>query len=248
MRARRGVAALTLAAALLAAGGCTDAPVSPRKQAAAAASAAGPPETVETPWRHRVAEAVVAPAKIGGEPVDVFGRQAVQAGYAEAAEFAAATTFDEMLLVPTPYRGKAQFLRHVSRMTPSMAAGYNDLLDAAWDGDQEAADMLFAMRYYFVGDGDGDLQETGPLVLDHVIEDPQAFVERGLGRAQLAVSFVQRGDVRMVDDGEAVLVRYTKTATYWLDPAPPGDSHRWRIDFQDVAWTADEPVPDTGTY
>jgi hypothetical protein len=62
------------------------------------------------------------------------------------------------------------------------------------------------------------------------------------------VSFVQRCDVRLQVDGEDVLVRHTKTATYLLAPAPPGDAYRWRIDGYDIDWATEEPVPDTGTY
>ena len=74
------------------------------------------------------------------------------------------------------------------------------------------------------------------------------LVERGPGREQPGVSFSERGDVRMRVDGDDVLVRFTKTATYWLAPAPTGDSFQWRIDDCALDWTTAEPVPDTGTY
>jgi hypothetical protein len=214
------------------------------------ASAAAPTTEapVHTAWRHRVAEPVVEPGRFGDEPAAEFGRAGVKAAYAETVRFAADTTFDEMLLVPTPYRGKAQFLRHVSRMSMDMATDYGAMVDAAWDGDTAAADELFACRFYFDDDPAYRLQATGPLVLDHVIEDPQMYVERGTGVAQPEVSFVQRGDVRMQVDGEDVLVRYIKTATYWLVPAPPGDAFRWRIDGYYIDWDTADPVPDTGTY
>ena len=113
---------------------------------------------------------------------------------------------------------------------------------------QDAVQTVFAHRFFFDDDPDYTVQATGPLVLNHVIEEPRVFVERGPERAQPGVSFVERGDVRMRVDGEDVLVRFTKTATYWLAPTPAGDSFRWRIDDCALEWTAAEPVPDTGTY
>lgn len=239
--------ATTLAAALavlLGTGACGFPDVPAREHAAAPTSEA----PVETPWLHRVAEPVVEPASVKGEAAKVFGREPMEAAYAEAVAFASDTTFDEMLLVPSPYRGKQQFLTEISRMTADMAHDYNAVVDAAWDGDQDAVETVFAYRFFFDDDPDYTVQATGPLVLNHVIEEPHVFVERGPERAQPGVSFVERGDVRMRVDGEDVLVRFTKTATYWLAPTPAGDSFRWRIDDCALEWTAAEPVPDTGTY
>jgi hypothetical protein len=246
MRAQRSRAtALLLSAAVaLTTSGCVAAPVALFADVPAPAT-----ETpVETPWRHRVAEPVVEPAPIEGEPVEVFGRAAVEAAYDETVEFAANTTFDEMLLVPTPYRGKAQFLRHVSRMTATMSGEWNALVTDAWNGDQDALEGVFACRFFFNHEPGYRIQETGPLVLEHVIEDPEIAVARDEGIEAPQVSFVQRGDVRMRVDGEDVLVRHIKTATYWLAPAPPGDAYRWRIDGYDITWETADPVPDTGTY
>jgi hypothetical protein len=243
-RARRATVFPVVVAVLLGIGGCAFGDIPTKKYAAAPSSEA----PIDTPWMHRVAEPVVAPAPIQSEAVKVFGREAAEAAYAETVEFASDTTFDELLLVPSPYRGKFQFLLGVSRMTADMAGEYNAIVDAAWDGDQDAADTMFAYRFFFDDDPDYTVQDTGPLVLDHVIEDPQLVVERGLGFDRPEVSFIQRGDVRMRVDGEDVLVRFTKTATYWLAPALPGNSFRWRIDGCDIQWTSADPVPDTGTY
>lgn len=235
---------LVVGSLVLTAGGCgfPDAPPQPY---GAAPSTEAP---VHTPWRHRVAEPVVEPGSFGDEPVAAFGRAGVKAAYAETVRFAADTTFDEILLVPSPYRRAEQFLTQVSRMSMDMADDYNAMVEAAWAGDTAAADRLFAARFYFDDDPDYRVQPTGPLVLDHVIEDPQMFVEHGAGPARPEVTFIQRGDVRMQVDGEDVLVRHTKRATYRLVPAPPGDAFRWRIDGTYIEWDTADPVPDTGTY
>ena len=242
---RWATALLTASAIAVCTAGCSAFPDIPAKKYAAAPTS-GP--AVDTPWLHRVAEPLVAPAPVKGEAAKIFGREAMEAAYAETVAFASDTTFDEMLLVPSPYRGKQQFLTEVSRMTAGMAEDYNAIVDAAWDGDQDAVQTVFAHRFFFDDDPDYMVQATGPLVLDHVIEDPHLFVERGPDREQPGVSFTQRGDVRMRVAGEDVLVRFIKTATYGLAPAPSGDSLRWRIDDCALEWTAAEPVPVTGTY
>jgi hypothetical protein len=230
VRLSLGILSIVLAASSCSAG--TGSPAATRTSGAAPSG---------TPLFERVADPEVEPATFTGEPVEVFGSAAVDAGYAETAEFAALTTFHLGTLLPGPLRQPQQFLRHSDRMTAEMAQEHRDIVDRAFAGDPDAADALFPARVYFNEDDDYLPRETGPLVVEHVIEDPQVFVERGAGRDQLEVSFVESADLLVQEDGTPAVWRLTKTATYWLDPAPPGDSHRWRIDGIDMEWTSDLP-------
>jgi hypothetical protein len=199
-----------------------------------------------TPLFERIAAPSVAPAQFEGEAVAVFGEALVDAGYAETAEFAALTTFDIVTLLPSPLRTEQQFLRHSDRMTARMAAEYRGVVERAFAGDAAAGDALYAARFFFNDDDEYQPRKGGPIVVDHVIEDPQVFVERGAGRDQLEVSFVQRADMLVQKNGAPAVWHLTKTATFWLDPGPPGDSRRWRIDGMDVAWSSDAPGQGTG--
>jgi hypothetical protein len=179
-----------------------------------------------------------------GEPTEVFGRRDVVEGYAEAVQFAAATTFALQTLVPSPHRFPSYFKRHTSRMTAAMARENGATVDDCFAGDVEACEWMYAMRFYWHEDDEYPLQESGPLVVDHEIVSPVLSVDRTAGSPQLQVEFEHRADVRVHRDGVDMTIRLVKHATYWLVPAPDGLDHTWQIDDVDATWTAGDPVPE----
>ena len=183
-----------------------------------------------------------------GEPTALFGRRQVAQGYAEAVWFASATTFAAQTLLPGPWQNPGAFPRHSSRMTADMAKETRTTVEACWDVDPDACDLLHSWRFYLVEDDRYELQAEGPFVVNHVIHEAGVWVDRTEDEPHLAVRFEQRGDLRVRMDGEDVLVPLVKDATYGLVPAPEGTTYAWQIGWIDVSWVELEPRPDTGSY
>jgi hypothetical protein len=239
----RPLAAATFGIALVATSGCgpllpeaQSQPLFPGVEAAVHRSQGRvePPDVVRLNFR-------------AGEPTDVFGRRAVAQGYAEAVWFAAATTFAAQTLLPGPWQNEGAFTRHSSRMTADMARENQETVRDCFDGNVDACDLMYAWRFNYVEDDAYQLRTRGPVLVHHVIHEAGVWVDRSSGEPQLAVRFEQRGDLRVRQDGENVLVPLVKDATYWLVPAPEGTSYSWQIDDIDVSWVELDPVPDTGT-
>lgn len=246
---RRTTAALASAAALLVLTACGDTGGSDAHASGADPSTAAPSSTEAPEETSRIAPPDIDPQEFGGEAVDVFGRDMVDAGYAEAAAFTAETSFREELLSATIAAPTVEQLTGPTDwMTPSMAADYTDGIRRAVDGDAEAQKGVSSMHFFFAPTQGYEPQPSGPLLVNHVITGTDVSVSRTTGVDRLVVTLQQDADYRLLRNGAPVLSHLSKSATLWLVPAAPGSPHRWAVDGYQAGWESTDGVPDTGTY
>jgi hypothetical protein len=251
-RSRRRIIAVFLGTSIVfGVGACGNAAaehVPPAPTAAVATATATAPDTAPVTV-DRTPVASYAPFAASGEAVDVFGQDAADIGYQEAAQFVGSTTFDDTLLTGSTDTLTADaFDDHLDRMTPSMADAYKTIVTKALTDDEKAVSTLEGYSYFGFG-GDGvNFQATGPLVINHSLSNPRVTVDRSTGTPRLAVTVDQHGDVRMVQNGAPVLVPTDKAIALYLVPNPAGSQHAWQIDGVSTNWQVNEPTPDTGSY
>jgi hypothetical protein len=178
----------------------------------------------------------VEPAQFSGEPVQAFGRERVDAGYAAAADFAE-DGFAPALLAGAPQTSEFEDL--TSRMTPSAADDYRATVQRALARDSEASSALMTAAFYDIrGDGFA-LASDGSLVTNQTISAPSVAVDRTTGSDRLQVTLHQHGDLRGTLNGAPVRVPMDKDVTYWLAPTEDG----WLVDGWTGTWTVGKPVP-----
>jgi hypothetical protein len=236
VRVRRKVAAVVLAGSLatgLGACGTTDdsaRDATPDRPAATAPASPSAPSTLTDP-------AMVEPGAFTGEPVEVFGRDRVNAGYAAAAHFAE-DGFNPALLAGAPRAGEFEPL--TGRMTPSAADDYRGTVQRALAGDTEAGSTLMTAATYDVRGEGFTLATHGPLVTNHSISGPRVAVDRTTGADRLQVTLHHHGDLRGTLNGAPIHVPMDKDVTYWLVPTNEG----WLVDGWQGTWTISEPRPE----
>ena len=198
----------------------------------------------------RIQAAEIEPGRFSGEVVEVFGQDEVYAGYAQMAALSARITFQEDILGVRPDSDwtPSDFDLVAQRMTPQSADGYRGLVRDAIANDEQAASTLQGITYHNIG-GEGIVLATeGPLVVNHRIGNPTAAVDRSTGSERLQVTFEQRGDLRISQNGTDMLVRTEKTISFALVRAPDGSDGTWLIDGIWNEWSVIDPVPDNGSY
>jgi hypothetical protein len=235
-RTRRKVAAVFVAGSLvtgLGACGTTDSPARDATPDRPAATASASPTATST---------VVEPPHVEqgvftGEPVEVFGRERVESGYATVAAFAG-EGFNAGLIAGTPQA--VEFEGLTTRMTPSAAADYRATVQRALAGDRVASSALMTAATFDVR-GDGfTLATEGALVTNHRVSAPSVAVDRTTGAARLQVTVHQHGDLRGTLNGTRVLVPMNKDVTYWLVPTSSG----WLVDGWSGTWGFGEAQPE----
>ena len=178
-------------------------------------------------------EVYVETADADSDAAAVFGQDWVDDAVAELTAFAVVEAFPAALLDPERQEFSREDLAGeviLERLTPEAAQGWQTSVDAALDGDPEAADSVRSMRYYGI-DAPWTLPGDDPVVRSQRITDVQVEVDPagGPGQELLVVSFEHDATLAFLADGDPVRLEVEKEMTYVLTPAPAGEEPGWLI-------------------
>ena len=175
----------------------------------------------------------VETADVDPSAVALFGQEQVDAAVAELTAFAVAEAFPPALLDPQERDYTHDDLVGegiADRLTPAAAESWQSLVDDALAGDEDARDVVRALRYYDV-DEPWTVPAEDPVVMSQQITELDVDVDAtaGPGQELLVVSFDHDATLAYLEGDEPVTLDVEKSMTFRLTPAAAEDRFDWLI-------------------